>query len=264
MQNSSNQLVKSLFISDLHLTDQQPELINLFNKFIDSIILENNSHNTRVENLFILGDFFNYWIGSDNSEPWHHEIMLKFKELAKHTKIYFLCGNRDFLINEATSKLFNFNLIKTDTHIIHIDNKNIVLLHGDTLCTNDKNYQRFRKFIRNPIIKLLFLALPLTIRQKLAKKAKQQSIKNNTLYNNSSMIFDVTKEAVLQLFKTSNSNIIIHGHTHRPNVHQYNSQNIAHTRYVLGDWHHDGAYYLEINNQQSDLHGYNLKYFKST
>lgn len=253
---------KTFFISDLHLSNSSPETIDLFSKFIDYAINQN------IDNLYILGDFFNYWTGNDilnkkniTNNNWLSNIITALNKLKNNnTKIYFLPGNRDFLINKTTANILGFELISEDEKIINLNNHNLLILHGDTLCTKDKNYQRFRKLSRSKIIKFLYLLLPYTLRQKLAKNIRQKSQDYNKKYNknnnnkNNPDIFDVVNSEVQNLFKKYNTNIMIHGHTHKPKIHQYNNNN--NNRYVLGDWHPDGAYYLEAiyeNNNNNEL-----------
>lgn len=247
---------KTLFISDLHLSEQHPELTALFVKFIQKIIDDVEKKLYKLDNLYILGDFFNYWIGNDSIEPWHQPIINILGKLSQHTKIYFMLGNRDFLISPATCKMFHVELVSDDFKVIEVYNSKIAILHGDTLCSNDKNYQRFRKFVRAKIIKNLYLAFPLSLRKKLAVGIKKQSSLNNQHYNNNPCIFDVSELAVNNLLNKTNSDIIVHGHTHKPKLHRYYSNKKY--RYVLGDWHKDGAYYLEASSDAK----IELKYFK--
>lgn len=242
---------KTLFISDLHLGENKPELTKIFLNFLKKINLDLNSNKYKLDSLYILGDFFNHWIGSDVLEFWHQDIISALHQLSQKTTIYFLAGNRDFLVNQKTSDLFNWQLITEDTKVLEIYNTKTVILHGDTLCTKDINYQRFRKFARSSIVKSIYLSLPAKIRRKMAQKLKAQS--NKTYHNNQDNldIFDVTQDAVESLFKQTNTNIMIHGHTHKPKAHRYNFDNTDQTRYVLGDWHVDGAYYLEVTYQDN-------------
>lgn len=248
---------KTIFISDLHLCKDQPALTAAFNKFITSL----QKSTTKIDRLYILGDFFNYWIGNDYNDCWLDEISNALNTIAKTTEVYFLAGNRDFLIDKHAAKKFNLNLLNKDVENISVYNKKITVLHGDTLCTKDTKYQKFRKFVRHPLIKFLYKNLPLKIRKNLALKIKQKS--NNTkAYQNNPEVFDVCEDSVVNLFSTMNSTIMIHGHTHKPREHNYKTQNnTTQTRYVLGDWHDEGAYYLEILNSPSSEVSFELKYF---
>ena len=246
---------KTIFISDLHLSPSTHELNSLFLRFIEYVTTQ------EVDALYILGDFFNYWIGNDSMDPWHEKLITAFKAISQKSKIYFLVGNRDFLINNNSAHILGFELLHKDINIVSICNKNVVILHGDTLCTHDKKYQRFRKIVRNPLIKSIYLLLPLKIRQRLAQELKSQSKRN---FNNTKnmAIYDVAEEEVGHLFQSSNCDIMIHGHTHQPKIHEYHHQGSLKKRYVLGDWHPKGAYYLEAsysgNHTESN---FELKYF---
>jgi UDP-2,3-diacylglucosamine hydrolase len=250
MSDIMSESPRTLFISDLHLSPAEPETINLFLKFINQALLDN------LKALYILGDFFNYWIGNDSLEPWHQPIIAALNKLAKTTKIYFLAGNRDFLVNSQTSKIFGFDLISEDYKIINIYNYNITLLHGDTLCTLDRSYQIFRKITHSWLIRTVYLNLPLNIRQKLVRKIQAQSSSNKPLPIDQSSLkkhlakYNVCPKAVANLFTKTKTDIIIHGHTHQPKVHQYDANKY---RYVLGDWHKSSAYYLEVTPNNIDL-----------
>lgn len=251
---------KTIFISDLHLSKYTPELNKLFFKFTDYCLTQAKLNT--LDSIYILGDFFNYWIGNDCLEPWHDEIIQAFTQLSQITKIYFLVGNRDFQVNNETANLFKFKLIHEDVKKINIYNQDLLILHGDTLCTDDKKYQKFRKIVRAKLTKTIYLALPLAIRTKIAEGIKKQSKRNYNMYLNNPDIFDAKETEVLKLFEKYNSHIMIHGHTHKPKIHQDRNNNQS--RYVLGDWHKQGAYYLELNynpdNQQPE---FDFKFFNA-
>lgn len=235
---------KTIFISDLHLSEHQPELTNLFVSFVDQLV---SNSSEKIDELYILGDFFNYWIGNDHYQLWQERISDALNRLAQTSKIYFLAGNRDFLVNQTTANKFHFKLLTKDHLNLNIYNNTVTVLHGDTLCTKDTSYQKYRKIVRNKLIQLLYTLLPLKLRLKLAQKIKQKSKDNNKSYQQDPAKFDVCEQAVKDLFKQMSSKLMIHGHTHKPKVHQYSyNDNLDHTRYVLGDWHKEGAYYLEV------------------
>jgi UDP-2,3-diacylglucosamine hydrolase len=252
---------KTIFISDLHLAKSQPELTQIFNKFVSYCLTEADTHT--IDSIYILGDFFNYWIGNDSITPWHQEIITALKKIAARTKIYFLVGNRDFQINNQTAKIFNFELITDDIKQINIYGQDAIILHGDTLCTHDIKYQKFRKIVRTKIARIIYLALPLKIRQSIAEGIKKQSKRNYDIYVKNPAIFDAVESEVLQLFTQYNSPTMIHGHTHKPKIHKYKNNNIDQYRYVLGDWHKNGAYYLEItHNTENKQTDFELKFFQ--
>lgn len=264
---------KTIFISDLHLTEDQENLTQLFLKFIDYCLAENQkakesnlelnpelnpelNQDSKIDSIYILGDFFNYWIGNDAITPWHNTLITAFEKLSKITKIYFLVGNRDFQVNAKTAEIFHFELIKDDVKKLSLYGQDLLILHGDTLCTDDLKYQKFRKIARNPLLKKLYLWLPLKLRNNIALGIKKQSKRNSQAYNVTPEIFDVTDTAVAELFDTYQCNTIIHGHTHKPQKHEYPESKY---RYVLGDWHADGAIILEITDNQPNK--FNLIHF---
>ena len=248
---------KTFFISDLHLSPSEPQTINLFLKFIDYCIQQN------IDNLYILGDFFNYWIGNDKVLDWHQPIIQAFEKLGRTAKIYFLVGNRDFLINQQTCATFGFILIPEDLRVINLYGTDLVILHGDTLCTLDTKYQTFRKLIRTGIFKKLYLALPQKIRNSLAEETKKKSL-NRSDYIANPAKYDVVLESINQVFKATGTDIMVHGHTHQPNVHAYENQGTTQCRYVLGDWHGNGAYFLEVSNTNSNKASFDLRFFTTT
>ncbi len=244
----------ALFISDLHLSPHEPEINQLFFRFIDLC------EQKQIKSLYILGDFFNYWIGNDSLQAWHEAIIHKLKHLSQHCRIYFLPGNRDFLVDQETCDIFGFELINDDYKVINIYNKSLTILHGDTLCTKDISYQWFRKIIRSHFIKKLYLFLPLQLRLNIAKKIKNRSnnkkiaLSDQHTQDNQDKQdrYDAVAADVKKLFQITKTSIMIHGHTHRPKVHIYNNLGKQY-RYVLGDWHKDSTYYLEVSSQGIDL-----------
>ena len=229
---------KIYIISDLHLSEKNPKIITLFKKFISDI-----SSNENI--LYILGDFFDYWIGDDDLNDFHLDIIQTLKQASNNgLNIFFMCGNRDFLIGQKFAKMTNIKLLK-DPFYTQINNNKYLIMHGDLLCTADKQYLLFRKIVQSNIFKFLFTKLPLTIRIKMALKTRKHSYKKNM----KNKITDVTSEGINKYIK--NSNILIHGHTHQMNIHNKDK----YIRYVLGDWYNDGNYLL-IKNNKIYLHKY--------
>ena len=225
-----------LFISDLHLSPDHPRLVR---GFLD-LLTQYQHKNTQ---LYILGDWFNAWIGDDYTAPWLDEIVQALKEF-NHAgnQVYFQVGNRDFVLGKKFLALFNATLLP-DVYILEINHRKFRLEHGDALCTDDVAYQRFRKVIRNPILLGLIKRTPLSFRQKLANGFRKKSSETKQL--KSYDIMDVNAKAVENVI--TEVDYLIHGHTHRPEIHQIlNKQRI-----VLGDWREDSAWILEINEQEN-------------
>lgn len=219
------------FISDLHLSAQEPRITTAFLYFLEHII-------PTADALYILGDFFESYSGDDDNDPLIETIV---NALAKLTRtgypIYFMHGNRDFLVSKQFAKKSGVILIPDPT-IITIANQKIILMHGDSLCTLDKNHQRFRKITANKIIQKIFLCLPLTFRKKLVNELRTESMKENRY--KSAKIMDVSESEVDCIIKKYQANKLIHGHTHRPMISE--------RRIVLGSWETQGNY-LKVDEQ---------------
>ena len=221
-----------LFISDLHLSPDHPRLIRGFL----ALLTEYQNKNTQ---LYILGDWFNAWIGDDYTAPWLDEIVSALQVFAAAgNQVYFQVGNRDFALGLKFLNQFD-GILLPDVYTLEIDHKKFRLEHGDALCTDDIGYQRFRKIIRNPILLGFLKRTPLSFRQKLANGFRKKSSETTQL--KSYDIMDVNTQAVESAITPVD--YLIHGHTHRPDIHHIlNKQRI-----VLGDWRADSAWVLEIN-----------------
>lgn len=232
-----------LFISDLHLAPERPDIIQLFIKFMD----EQAAH---AKTLYILGDFVEYWLGDDDEAKGLEPVFKKLKLASENgLNIFMMHGNRDFLMGEVLAKKCGFKLIN-DPHIVDLNGTPAVLMHGDTLCTDDIRYQELRKMLRNPEWQQDFLSKPLAERIMMAKALREKSAEETQ--NKAEDIMDVNADAVLNTFNNNNVELIIHGHTHRPNVHHINQNNKQLTRIVLGDWYKNGSVleFTDVNNYQ--------------
>lgn len=240
-----------LFISDLHLSEQYPCLVQGF-----FALLQHYQSYPKVE-LYILGDWFNAWLGDDIQNAWLDDIIQHLQRFnqAGH-QIYFLVGNRDFLLGQKFLQYFNAILLD-DVHYLNIAHLRIRVEHGDALCTDDVEYQRFKKIIRSPIVLKLLKSLPLTLRQHIAQHLRQKSQKSHQ--HKTFNIMDVNSQAVESALK--DVDILIHGHTHQPNIHQYAEKQ----RIVLGDWRQNAtsgnAMILEINDNH-DIKFYQWNFTK--
>ncbi|MDP6415646.1 MAG: UDP-2,3-diacylglucosamine diphosphatase [Gammaproteobacteria bacterium] len=238
-----------LFISDLHLEESRPDITATLLQFLDS-------NRGRCSALYILGDLFDVWIGDDERSELITEISAALRAFAETgPSIYILHGNRDFLIGEAFASSCGAQLI-FEPFLLDTEAGTVVLLHGDSLCTDDVDYMQFRETVRQGSWQQEFLAKPLKERRAFAEQARQQS--QQATAQKDTAIMDVNAEAVLQLCRESRQFILIHGHTHRPALHNLQFDDPVNgsdggTRMVLGDWDTQG-WYGEIGGTQIQLH----------
>ncbi len=212
------------FIADLHLSEQSPHLLALFRYFMTQIA-------PQAQALYILGDLFDFWVGDDENSPAIQEIKQLLKQLtAQGVHCYFCHGNRDFLLGERFAKETEIQLLP-DYQVIELYGRATLVCHGDTLCTDDVAYQKFRKRVHQRWLQKLFLCLPLTYRIKLAQRIRQQSQYDKQ--GKSTEIMDVNSVAVEDAFTRFQVTQIIHGHTHRQAIHTLAENK---RRIVLGDW----------------------------
>lgn len=243
----SAQSLPTLFISDLHLNDKQPEIYQRFKLFID-----NKAQNAKA--LYILGDLFEYYLGDDALSPLMQSVAKDLRDLSnKHgVKCYFMHGNRDFLVSSDYAELANFELLpdpfvlslKQNTNADSTELK-VILTHADQLCTDDKEYQAVRAQIRNPQWCEWFLSQSVQERIDFANNARQQSQEHTQ--KAASEIMDVNPNEVQALFEQYETPYMIHGHTHRPAFHDHRNKHMNYRRMVLGDWHLQASY-IECQN----------------
>ena len=233
MNNIGNDQPHSLFISDLHLCASRPAITQAFLNFL-------KTDAKQAEKLFILGDLFEYWAGDDDLDhPDHQNIIQALKTLSQHTAIYFIHGNRDFLIGETFSEATGATIL-SDPSELNLYGHRVLLSHGDALCTDDVEYQVFKKLVRNQDWQTKFLGLPLSQRKAQIEELRKKSEQEKS--HKSSIIMDINAQALATLLETFNYPMLfIHGHTHRPAVHQLNLANHHCTRIVLGDWYEQGS-----------------------
>lgn len=225
-----------LFISDLHLSPEHPQLVQGFL----NLLTEYQNKNTH---LYILGDWFNVWIGDDDTTPWLEEIVEHLKKFTQAgNQVYFQVGNRDFALHQIFLDKFGGYLLP-DSYIFKIGAYTVCLEHGDALCTDDISYQRFRKIIRNPLLLAFLRKTPLSFRKKLANGFRKKSVTSKEFKTYD--IMDVNPNAVKDALK--DVDILIHGHTHRPDIHHLDQK----IRIVLGDWREHQAKILEIPSDNS-------------
>lgn len=236
-----------LFISDLHLAPERPDIIQLYIRFLDDKA-------TQASQLYILGDFVEYWLGDDDEARGLDDVFQKMRQLANNgLKIYLMHGNRDFLMGQRLAERCGCILID-DPYLAQINGHTVLLMHGDTLCTDDIEYQKLRLMLRNPQWQADFLAKPLVERVMMAKALRERSQQETK--SKSEEIMDVNKDAVEQAFNSHQVNLLIHGHTHRPNIHHLKINDNQVTRIVLGDWYKKGSYLAFNNAEDYSLNDY--------
>ena len=220
-----------LLISDLHLEQERPDISRAFLHFLETRAIQ-------AQALYILGDFFEVWIGDDAISPFQRSIAHALRQLSERgTRIYLMHGNRDFLIGKAFCREASCTLLP-DPSVIELNGERVLLMHGDSLCTQDVGYMKLRRWLRNPLTLFILRHLPLSTRQKLARKLRNESRTQTRM--KASDIVDVTPDEVLRIMQLYKVHTLIHGHTHRPCMHQLTLDGHAAQRIVLGDWDKQG------------------------
>lgn len=221
-----------LFISDLHLSPSHPEITQCFHRFL-------TEEASKAQALYVLGDLFESWVGDDDETPLHNEVAAAFRALSDSgVPIYFIHGNRDFLIGKRYAKAAGFTILPEQC-VIDLFGKPTLIMHGDTLCIQDEAYQRYRKKVHNRFIQWLFFRLPLSYRQRIGEKLRAGSTKSNQ--QKSLSIMDVDQDEVKRVMENTGVTQLIHGHTHRPAVHEISLGSDLAQRIVLGDWYTQGS-----------------------
>jgi UDP-2,3-diacylglucosamine hydrolase len=239
---------KTLFISDLHIeSNNGPIITSLLNMLATRAV--------GADAIYILGDLFEAWIGDDDDNPAADMVASALAGLsAAGTAVYLMHGNRDFLIGDEFARRCGGQLLR-EPAVIDCYGQQIALVHGDSLCTRDTEYIKFRQQVRDPAWQDAFLARPLLERLMVAQQLRQQSKEANS--NKASDIMDVTHEEVIKLLESLQVSVLVHGHTHRPGIHTIrlsqaiNGQVEAH-RIVLGAWDQK-AWVLQMTPQGYDL-----------
>jgi UDP-2,3-diacylglucosamine hydrolase len=222
----------TLFISDLHLDPSRPAVTDLFIRLLAE-------WKTTVDALYILGDLFEVWIGDDDPDPHHRRIIESIALFTSAGPECFIArGNRDVIIGQHFCAETGAQLL-AETTIIDLYGTRALISHGDELCTDDHAYQRFRNQARSPTWRALFLALPLSARHYLARQLRRRSRADTALKPEE--ITDVSPDAVEDAFTRHRVTTMIHGHTHRPGIHELELFRKTRTRIVLGDWYEQGS-----------------------
>ena len=231
-----------LLISDLHLEEQRPDITRAFLLFLQQ-------RARGCEALYILGDFFEVWVGDDDMSPYQHSIAAALRQLSDSgTAIYLMHGNRDFMLGQAFCRQAGCTLLR-DPCLVDLYGERVLLMHGDSLCTSDIGYMRMRKLLRNPLSLWILHHLSLTKRRQLARKLRNESQVHTR--QKATSITDVTLAEIPRIMTKYGVRTLIHGHTHRPNIHQVEVNGQAAQRIVLGDWDRQGwALQVDENGYQ--------------
>ena len=217
----------SLLISDLHLDPARPEHLAALETLLDN-------HAGKADRLYVLGDLFEAWIGDDDDSPFNRQAIDAFRRFSDAgSELFFMHGNRDFLLGDKFADDCGGVLLDEGT-VADLYGTRALLMHGDSLCTLDTAYQQFRTMARNPQWQQGMLAKPLEERRALAQGMRMQSQGNNA--NKPENIMDVTPAEVVRVMEDAGVRHLIHGHTHRPAVHDVALKDGTGTRWVLGDW----------------------------
>ncbi len=237
-----------LFISDLHLDGSRPDITSQFLEFL-------SGEAATAQQLYILGDLFEAWIGDDDPDPDKVRVRAALRALTHSGVACFLMhGNRDFLIGKRFESDTGVRLIDDGT-IVTLYGRRVLLMHGDTLCTDDHAYQRLRRIVRNPFVQWLLRRLSLAQRQRLAVKMRAGSKAHIESADKASPdIMDVNMQAVVEAMQRFHVECLIHGHTHRPAIHDLQVNGRPATRIVLGDWYEQGSV-LRWNERGYELVG---------
>lgn len=225
------------FISDLHLSDDHPELTALFLQFMK----EKAVHASAV---YILGDLFDFWIGDDDPSELVQTVSSAIKMLtAKGVKCYFVHGNRDFLIGRRLARQTGMILLP-EYATVDLNGQTALICHGDSLCIDDTDYQKFRKITHQKWLQRLFLCLPLPFRLNIARKIRRTSRQGKM--HKAAEIMDINADYTREIVRKHHASLLIHGHTHREHIHHEQ----GYTRIVLGDWKNDYASILQADGQE--------------
>ncbi|PAU87148.1 UDP-2,3-diacylglucosamine diphosphatase [Pseudomonas sp. WN033] len=240
--------MRYLFISDLHLEAERPDITRAFLSFL-------RERATTADALYILGDFFEVWLGDDDPNPLAREVTTALAQLANRgVKVFLMHGNRDFLIGRRFCREARCTLL-SDPQRIELNGEPVLLMHGDSLCIDDLGYMKMRRWLRNPVSRFILRNLPLKTRHRIGRKLRAESMARTRL--KPSDITDVNLGAVADVMRKFKVHTLIHGHTHRPAVHDLMLDGQPAQRIVLGDWDKYG-WVLTIDQNGQQLESFDL------
>jgi UDP-2,3-diacylglucosamine hydrolase len=224
--------VTTFAISDVHLEPGRPEITRQLLDFLEQV-------RGRAAALYVLGDLFEAWLGDDDPEPEYRRVVGALRTLSDAgCRCFFMHGNRDFLVGERFCAESGCTLLDEYT-VVELHGERVLLMHGDLLCTDDVEYQAFRRMVRDPAWQARMLALPLEQRAALARQVKAQT--RAAVMQKAEDIMDVNQGEVEATMRRHGVRTLLHGHTHRPAVHRFALDGEPATRIVLGDWYTQGS-----------------------
>ncbi|WP_094751996.1 UDP-2,3-diacylglucosamine diphosphatase [Psychromonas sp. CD1] len=236
--------MRTLFIADLHLSENNPQITQALFAFL-------KTETSNVDALYILGDLFEVWIGDDEHTPLMDEVAQQLSHYHKkfNIPIYYIHGNRDFMIGRRYAKQANMQLL-AEHYKIDLYGQDVLIMHGDTLCLADKNYQRLRKIIHNPLLQFIFNCLPLNFRKKIGWKIRTASQAKKAYKKGHIMgVTEFEVERLLCLFECS---LLIHGHTHKVGRYPVTCKNTNKLRIDVGDWFNQYSF-VEVTPTSIDI-----------
>ncbi|HEU0276431.1 MAG TPA: UDP-2,3-diacylglucosamine diphosphatase [Rhodanobacteraceae bacterium] len=235
----------TLFVSDLHLDDARPRIVQLFERFCAD-------EARTADALYVLGDLFEAYVGDDDDSALNRRVAAALHGVAAAgVPVYYLAGNRDFLLGPDYARRAGMDILADGT-VAGLHGTPTLLLHGDVLCTDDVGYQAFRRQVRDPAWQAAFLARPLVDRRAFAARARDASRAHTS--HTDLAIMDVNADAVARSLRTTGVTRMIHGHTHRPAIHEFTLDGKPAQRIVLGDWYAQGSV-LRVDRDAARLAG---------
>jgi UDP-2,3-diacylglucosamine hydrolase len=235
----------TLFVSDLHLDDARPRIVELFERFCRGDARD-------VDALYVLGDLFEAYVGDDDDAPLNARVAKALRGVADAgVPVHYLAGNRDFLVGEDYARRCGMDILADGT-VVDLDGSPALILHGDVLCTDDAAYQAFRSQVREPAWQTAFLARPLSERRAFAAQARDASRAHTSTAEMA--IMDANRDAVESALRKAGVSRMIHGHTHRPAIHDFSLDDQPAQRIVLGDWYEQGSV-LRVDRGSTVLQG---------
>ena len=237
-------MTENLFISDLHLSGERPATVALALRFLDQVA-------SRADRLYILGDLFDAWIGDDDTAPPIPEITAALARLNERgTRVFLMHGNRDFLLGDAFCRTTGCTLLP-DPSVIQLEGEPVLLMHGDLLCIDDRDYQEARRKLRSPETVTYILSRSLAERAVMAADMRRRSGEATSRLPGD--IMDVNETAVREQMLQHRVRLLIHGHTHRPAIHTFELDGKSARRIVLAEWTEQGGSYLQVVNGEPKL-----------
>lgn len=234
--------MSALFVSDCHLSPERPHIMDCFTGFLQG-------RARRADQLFILGDLFDYWIGDDDPAEEFAGVFRALAALGARIPVWFIAGNRDFMAGAQFARRTGCRLLP-DTHVLNADRPTL-LMHGDLLCTADTGYLRYRRIVRHPLAMAAARRLRLNWRRRIALSLRQTS--RRAMAGKSEAVMDVEQRTVTAYMRRFSVRRLIHGHTHRPAIHDFTLDGEPAQRIVLGDWYEQGSV-LELDGGRLRLH----------